>query len=107
MNNQLLEFREMVREDTKEAAKIGAYDGVMQAKLELLSIEDNKDKKSPFNLRNLNLDLQNSLDSPLTMSEYKKNKKKELIFKIGAVSGLAVLGFVDFSDVINMLISLF
>jgi len=88
-------FRAIMRKDARQAAKEGAYEGVMEAKLELLQTQ--QETKIDYSPKHM----------PMTTEEFEKKIKWSWGIRLGILSALAILGFVDFSDVLSFILNPF
>lgn len=95
--DQREKFLENIYLCSKTGAEAGAYEGIMRAKVEILEIDNNKEKLGEL---------------PMTKTDYKKEKKKEYLYKFLFVAALSLLfkwlGFDDsLLDLIKIISDLF
>ena len=97
LDNKVTQLREILRQDTKEAAREGAYEGVMDAKIDILQRDDEI-------VKNLQLDYKQD-DTPITTAQFKLLNKRDKILKIILIALLFIFGFIDFTDIIAIFLS--
>jgi len=78
------------RKEFKQLVKDAAYEGVMEAKLEVMEKIENADKNK--------IDYSDE-NTPITTKEYKEDKKKDLILKAIIIVFMVALVLFDISNV--------